>query len=188
MKFYSGFSLKNEDCFFDLFIDKSDYSVSGFSYGAIRAFEYVNECMACGKRVDRLQLFSPAFFQNKSESFKKLQLRSFVKNRQKYMGSFINSCFFPHAMLDVEMIDGTLEELEELLYYEWSLSELKNICAKGVRIEVYLGGKDNIIDAKNAKEFFKEVATITYIKDANHFLWSHGFNHAKSYSEVNQYD
>ena len=173
MKFYSGFSLKNDEHFFDTFIDISDYTACGFSYGAIKAFEYVKKQLACGNRVDKLQLFSPAFFQDKPASFKKLQLRAFSKDYESYIQTFIKSCFSPHAQIDVKSVGGTLEELEELLYYEWSLSELQTICNKGVNIEVYLGGKDNIIDAKNAKEFFKEVATVTYIKDANHFLWSH---------------
>jgi hypothetical protein len=41
---------------------------------------------------------------------------------------------------------------------------------RGINIEVYLGGEDKIIDVTGAREFFLEVATVTYIKDANHFL------------------
>ena len=37
-------------------------------------------------------------------------------------------------------------------------------------IEVYLGAEDKIVEAKEVKEFFIEVATVTYIKNANHFL------------------
>jgi len=171
MKFYSGFSLKDESCFFEAFLNDSDYTACGFSYGAIKAFEYVKNQLACGKRVDTLQLFSPAFFHNKSDSFKKLQLRAFSKNPTNYLNTFLTSCFFPHANIDVQRVDGNLEELEELLYYEWSISELKKMCNKGVKIEVYLGGKDKIIDAQSAREFFKEIATVVYIKDANHFLY-----------------
>jgi len=170
MKFYSGFSLKNEEYFFKSFIKSSNYTACGFSYGAIKAFEFVKKQLACGKRIDTLQLFSPAFFQSKSDSFKKLQLRSFSKNPHNYLNTFINSCFFPHAKMDVKRVDGSLDELEELLYYEWSILELIDICNKGVKIEVYLGAEDKIIDAQSVKEFFKEVATLTYIKNANHFL------------------
>jgi len=170
MKFYSGFSLKNEEFFFDGFINTSSYTACGFSYGAIKAFEYIKEQLACGNRVDTLQLFSPAFFQSKSSSFKKLQLRAFGKNPTNYLNTFISSCFSPHAKVDVDRVDGSLEELEELLYYQWSIPQLQDICDKGVKIEVYLGGEDKIIDQQSAREFFKEVATLTYIKDANHFL------------------
>ena len=41
MIFKSGFSLKNEQTLFDEYINSSDYSVCGFSYGAIKAFKYV---------------------------------------------------------------------------------------------------------------------------------------------------
>ena len=170
MKFYSGFSLKNDEYFFESFINTSNYTACGFSYGAIKAFEYVKEQLACAKRVDTLQLFSPAFFQSKSGSFKKLQLRAFGKNPTNYLDTFISSCFFPHAKMDVKRVDGSLGELEELLYYEWSIPQLQEICDKGVKIEVYLGGEDKIIDAQSAKKFFKEVATVIYIKNANHFL------------------
>ena len=63
-----------------------------------------------------------------------------------------------------------LEELEELLYHEWKKEELFQLREAGVTIEVYLGANDQIIEADIAKEFFQEVATVTYIKDGNHFL------------------
>ena len=170
MRFFSGFSLKNEECFFEEFINFSKYSVSGFSYGSIKAFRYVKERLEYKKRVDMLQLFSPVFFQSRSESFKKLQLRSFEKNRQNYLNRFMTSCFFPYKQMDIEMTQSTLDELEELLYYGWSVPELQSLSERGVKIEVYLGEEDKIIDVDGAREFFKDVATVTYIKDANHFL------------------
>ena len=170
MRFFSGFSLKNEKYLFDKYISKSDYTVCGFSYGAIKAFEYVNEQLNLGKRVDRLQLFSPAFFQSKDEKFKRVQLISFKKNKNAYMEQFVLACFFPYNKKIVESKDTTINELKELLYYEWPLADLKKIEGSGVKIEVYLGGEDKIIDVKAAKEFFLNVATVTYIKSANHFL------------------
>ena len=38
MQFNSGFSLKNEDYLFEEYINQSKYSISGFSYGAIKDF------------------------------------------------------------------------------------------------------------------------------------------------------
>jgi hypothetical protein len=64
----------------------------------------------------------------------------------------------------------SIEDLQDLLYYEWNLQDLSYLAKKGVKIEVYLGGEDKIIDAESAKEFFLQVATVTYIKEANHFL------------------
>ncbi|QOP45589.1 pimelyl-ACP methyl ester esterase BioV [Sulfurimonas paralvinellae] len=170
MRFFSGFSLQNEQHFFTPFIKESDYSVCGFSYGAIKAFEYVQKALREGKRVDTLQLFSPAFFQSKDEKFKRLQLMAYRKNEDAYLAQFINACFLPYERQDVARSVTVIEELEELLNYEWNFESLRELCRSGVAIEVYLGGKDQIVDADAAKEFFLDVATVTYIKDGNHFL------------------
>ncbi len=170
MKFYSGFSLKNESYLFDEYTSKSEYTACGFSYGAIKAFKYTQKQLACGKRIDTLQLFSPAFFQTKDVKFKRLQLMSYKKNEDAYLRQFIESCFFPHAKKIVEHTNTKAEELEELLAYEWDLKELEELVHKGVKIEVYLGSEDKIIDVEQARELFLKVATVTYIKNANHFL------------------
>jgi hypothetical protein len=170
MQFFSGFSLKNESYLFQEYLNKSDYSVAGFSYGAIKAFNYVNEQLASGKRVDTLQLISPAFFQRKAQKFKKLQLLAYTKNELAYMNQFMNSCFEPYEKKIVEHIQTTKEELEELLNYEWDFEALQKLVDKGVKLEVYLAQEDKVIDVRGAKEFFLQVSTLTYIKDANHFL------------------
>ncbi len=170
MQFFSGFSLKNEVNFFDTYMYKNDFTVSGFSYGAIKAFEYTCKQIEQGKRVDTLQLFSPAFFQSKDEKFKRLQLMAYRKNEEIYLEQFMNACFLPYERKNVQRSVTVLEELNELLQYEWNMPELLALSEKGVKVEVYLGGKDQIVDAKAAKEFFLDVATVTYIKEANHFL------------------
>lgn len=170
MKFYSGFSLKNEQYYFKEYINSSEYTVCGFSYGAIKALRYAQEMLSQKKRVDRLQLFSPAFFQTKDEKFKKLQLLGYRKNQDSYLREFIVSCFSPYEKKIVEHSKSSIEELEELLRYEWDIDKLKELVRKGLKIEVYLGGEDRVIDVQRAREFFLEVATVTYIKEANHFL------------------
>ncbi len=170
MKFFSGFSLKNDEDFFKEYIDYSEYNVCGFSYGSILAFEYVKEQLLKGKRIDRLQLFSPAFFQTKSSKFKRLQTTAFNKNRKIYLKSFIKSCFLPYVEKDIQLSSSSSKELENLINFEWSIDELLQLENKGVNIEVYLGGEDNIVDSKEAREFFIYVSTVTYIKQANHFL------------------
>lgn len=170
MRFYSGFSLKNEQHFFDAYINPSDYTVCGFSYGAIKAFRYVKEQLELQKRVDTLELFSPAFFHTKDDKFKKVQLMAYRKSKDIYLKEFIKSCFFPYIQRDIEQEENSIEELEELLYFTWNIKDLKTLAKKGVKIEVYLGGEDKIIDVEAAREFFLEVATVTYIKNANHFL------------------
>lgn len=170
MKFYSGFSLKNDKHFFKDYIKESEYCVGGFSYGAIKAFEHVKKQLENRNRVDTLQLFSPAFFQTKSSKFKRLQTLAYSKNKDAYLMQFIDGCFKPYLKRAIEHTDNSADELEELLTYEWILSDLLALVDKGVAIEVYLGGEDNIIDAKSARGFFLDVSTVTYIKKANHFL------------------
>jgi len=170
MTFYSGFSLQNEEYLFEKFINKSEYTVCGFSYGAIKAFKHVKEKLEQGSRVDTLQLFSPAFFQTKNDKFKRLQMLAHSKNRVEYMRQFIDSCFAPYEKKIVEFKKSTKDELNELLSYEWNTKELEELINKGLHVEVYLGSEDKIIDVKGAREFFLEVSTVTYIKNANHFL------------------
>ena len=170
MHFFSGFSLQSEQDFFAPYIEDGHYTVCGFSYGAIKAFEYAQKSLQEGKRVERLQLFSPAFFQSKDEKFKRLQLMAYRKNEDAYLSQFINACFLPYERREVSRSITVIEELEELLNYEWNRDALKELQRQGIVIEVYLGGKDQIVDADAAKKFFLDVATVTYIKDANHFL------------------
>ena len=170
MQFFSGFSLVDEEYLFDEYLNKSAYTVCGFSYGAIKALKYTNEQLELGNRVDRLQLFSPAFFQTKSTKFKKLQLMGYKKDKINYMKSFLSLCFEPYEKKVIQNYETKYSELEELLNYEWELEDFKYLIDKGLHVEVYLGGEDKIIDADAAKEFFLEVSTVTYIKKANHFL------------------
>ena len=170
MQFYSGFSLKNEVHFFDTFIKRSDYTIAGFSYGAIAALNAALNAVESSQRIDTLQLFSPAFFQTKNEKFKRLQTMAYKKSESTYMKQFISSCFSPYQVKDISHKETSIKELQELLYYEWSLDDLKKVESSGVKIEVYLGGEDKIIDSMSAKEFFLENTTVTYIKNANHFL------------------
>jgi len=170
MKFFSGFSLQNENYLFDKYIKKGAYTVGGFSYGAIKAFQYVKDELEKGKRIDTLELFSPAFFQTKDTKFKRLQLMAYKKNEMLYLNQFINKCFDPYEKKIVEHTATTVDQLDELLNYQWSLDSLEEIKRLGVEIEVYVGEKDAIVDAEATREFFKEVATLTYLKNANHFL------------------
>ena len=170
MKFYSGFSLKDEEYLFSDYLSQTEYSVCGFSYGAIKALKEVKERVQKGKRVDTLTLLSPAFFQTKPVKFKKLQLMGYKKSKEAYMREFISLCFLPYQKKIVGSCETSAEELDELLNYEWSIEDFMLLSDKGVKVEVYLGSEDKIIDVVRAKEFFLQVSTVTYIKNANHFL------------------
>ena len=45
-----------------------------------------------------------------------------------------------------------------------------NFYIRRIKIEVFLGQNDKIIDSLAAKDFFKEFATVYYFKDKGHLL------------------
>jgi len=165
--YFSGFALTNDKHFFEEFIKEGEYSVAGFSYGAIKAIEYA---LTCKDRIDKIYLFSPAFFQDKSIGFKKLQLRACTKNPQSYLKTFLTNCFLPSQPLHVDTIEPLVENLDELLEYVYTAEKLQLLVDRGIEIEVYIGGADHIVDALHVKEFFIPYATTYFIKEANHFL------------------
>lgn len=167
MTFYSGFSLTGDQRFFESHLRHSDYTVAGFSYGAIKAARHAANSTS---RIDTLQLFSPAFFQTAKSSFKRLQLTSFTADSKNYSEQFIRRCFAPCEVQPLDLTMGTMDELEELLNFVWDDLLLEKILEKGIRIEVYLGMKDHIIDADAARSFFLRYATVTSMPQANHFL------------------
>lgn len=167
MRFYSGFALTNDQIFFENYLKHSAYTVAGFSYGAIKAAQYSAES---SERIDTLQLFSPAFFQTKKESFKRLQMGGYLKDPIHYLENFVTSCFAPYPVEPISLGNNDAESLKELLYFEWTHELMETIRSKGTAIEVYLGLEDQVIDVAGAREFFLPFATVTSIKRANHFL------------------
>lgn len=170
VNFFSGFSLCSDVELFEAYLKRGAYSVSGFSLGAVRAFEYVKNS---NDRIDTLQLFSPAFFQERDEKFKRLQMISYQKNSQSYEKLFLKNIAYPstHDMTRYFKKDS-LESLQKLLEFRWETSELTALKERGIHIEVYLGGEDKIIDSKKAYDFFKEYATVYFIKEGGHILWT----------------
>ncbi|MEA3523877.1 MAG: pimelyl-ACP methyl ester esterase BioV [Campylobacterota bacterium] len=167
MKFYSGFSLREDKTFFTPYLKESQYSIAGFSYGAIAALLHVSQSSS---RIDTLQLFSPAFFQNKPEKFKRLQMMAYQRNSELYLKNFMKTCFKPYVLKKTLHVETSADELHELLHFQWPVDILQDIVDRGIVIEVYLGEKDAVIDADAAKSFFLPFSTTYYIKNANHFL------------------
>jgi pimeloyl-ACP methyl ester carboxylesterase len=171
MIFFSGFSLQDEEeLFFDYLKDLKDnpYVVVGFSYGAIKALEFTANS---SERIDRLILISPAWFCNRSRAFIRTQLLYFRKDAERYTQTFLKNIAYP-ANIDLSkyVAPSTLSDLEKLLTYSWP-SELFNICKKrDIVIETYLGGKDKIIDAYEAHEFFRQYSESYLFKDVGHIL------------------
>ena len=166
--YFSGFSLENEEKLFKEYIIKNDFTISGFSYGAIKAFE---EVLNSNQRVDKLQLFSPAFFQTKDKKYKRMQLMFFKKDANTYCNNFLENITYP-STLDCNKYFklGTYEELDELLNYEWMDEKLSALIKEGTKIEVFLGSEDKILESLKAKDFFTKYATVYYIKDVGHIL------------------
>lgn len=168
MMFFSGFCLQNEEALFEPYLIQSDFTVAGFSYGAIKAFEYA---FTCKERIDTLQLFSPAFFEDHDAKFKKLQTLSFTKNSEVYTQNFMQNCTYPSTFNVAPFFQkGSIEELHELLHYTWDKTRLRSLHERGVNIEVYVGECDTIIHALHVKDFFVECATVYYLKRVGHIL------------------
>lgn len=168
MVYFNGFSLQGEEKFFSELTVQSDLVVAGFSYGAQQAFEYVYKTT---KRVDRLILLSPAFFQNQKPSFARTQLRYFQNGQEAYVEQFLKNVAAPSSVdLSKHLNIGTKEELEALLTYTWDAEKIKEVTERGTVIEVFLGSEDKIINAEAAFDFFGDITVTYYIKGAGHLL------------------
>jgi len=168
LKYFNGFSLEGEEQFFKPWLIESDYAVAGFSYGAQLALEYA---LQSSRRIDRLLLFSPAFFQNRKASFMRAQLRYFDAGREAYVAQFLKNVVFPSNIdLKLHLDTGSKAELEVLLSYRWDAEKLKILQTRGTVVEVFLGAKDKIIDAKAARDFFVPLTTTYWFKEAGHLL------------------
>ncbi|OQX50037.1 MAG: hypothetical protein B5M46_02145 [Epsilonproteobacteria bacterium 4484_20] len=170
MRYFNGFSLSGEELFFRDCLPESEFCVAGFSYGAQKAVEYVH---ATQRRVDRLILLSPAFFQTERPGFVRTQLRYFEAGKEAYVRQFLENVSYPsRTELAPFLQTGSKEELEALLTYTWDVEKMKEVIKRGTAIEVFLGGEDKIIDSAAAAAFFEKYVTTYLIKDAGHLLLS----------------
>lgn len=169
MKFlyFNGFCLENESELFEEYKIENDFTVNGFSYGAIKAVKYVLEN---DTRVDKLQLFSPAYFNDKSTKYKRMQLIYFNKDEKTYCDNFLNNSGFDEQQKSKYFTQGTALELEELLNYQWDEDKMQSLVNRGIKIEVYLGSDDKIVDSQKALEFFRKFGEVYFIKEKGHIL------------------
>jgi hypothetical protein len=164
--YFSGFSLINEKELFADYIIENDFTISGFSYGAQKAFEYV---LNTNNRIDLLQLFSPSYFNDKDIKYKRMQLIYFKKDALKYCNNFLENCGLAYEKNKYFKI-GIYEELIDLLNYKWDKKKFQKIIDKNINIEIYLGKEDKIVDTTKAVEFFKEFGEVYYMEDKEHIL------------------
>jgi len=168
MRYFNGFSLQSEAHFFSDYLIDSEYAVAGFSYGAQKALEYAYHTQA---RIDRLILISPAFFQNHKKSFVKTQLRYFKADEESYKKEFLKNVAYPSSVkLDDYVVDGRYEELEALLTYVWEEEKIENLLKRGIKIEVFMGDSDKIVDAQKSFEFFSALVPVYLLKAKGHLL------------------
>ena len=168
MKYFNGFALQGEEKFFESYLIESDFCVAGFSYGAQKAFEYA---YGADRRIDRLLLLSPAFFQHHKTSFIRTQLRYFKSDQQVYIQQFIKNVAYPSSIdLEPYLDIARYEELKSLLTYIWDREKIIALQNRGVTIEVFIGGKDKIVDDQKSFEFFSEISTTYYFKEQGHLL------------------
>jgi len=167
MKYFSGFCLCEERELFKYYLENKDFVVAGFSKGAQDAVEYV---LNTTNRIDKLQLISPAFF-DYNEKIINLNIAAFKKDKNRYIKNFLTKAGISEWRIEnreFKICDCSVEDLEKLLRFDWrKIEKIKNI-----KIEVFLGENDKIINIKKAYEFFTKFADVYFIKKANHFLRS----------------
>ena len=168
LRYFNGFSLRGEERLFSPYLIESELCVAGFSYGAQQALEYV---LHTKERVDRLILLSPAFFQTQKPSFIRALLRYFDAGKDAYVSQFLQNVVYPSSVdLSAYLRIGKKSELEALLGYVWEAEKIRAVQERGTVIEVFLGGRDRIIDAAAAHDFFAPLCVTYYIKEAGHLL------------------
>jgi len=168
MIYFNGFALKGEEKFFKEQLVENDFTVAGFSYGAQKAFEYVYNS---NKRIDRLILLSPAFFQNHKKSFIRTQLRYYKADKDSYTEEFLKNVTYPSKINLYDYLDvNRYEELEELLSYVWDKEKILELIERGVTIEVFMGKDDKIVNTEKSYEFFSKLTTVYLFKNRGHLL------------------
>lgn len=168
--FFSGFCLENEKELFSEYLEENDFTISAFSYGCVKLIKAFQNGEFEDKRVDKIQFFSPSFFNDKDKKYVRLQMMFFKKDSNEYSNNFLKNCGFEDSQKKNYFKLGTGKELQELLEYKWDEKLLENIISKGIKIEVFLGGDDKIIDSQKALEFFKPLCEVYFIKDKQHIL------------------
>lgn len=170
MRYFGGFGFSDDMALFDEIIKSYnlglDYNILGFSYGAQKALSYALESK---DRVEHLILFSPAFFNDKNEDFKRGQILAFKKNQKLYMRAFLNNIGFSTS-LESYLKAPAIDELESLLNYRFDEDSMLKMVEKGIKLSVFLGGRDRIIDVESAASFFSKYGVVYLFKEANHLL------------------
>lgn len=165
--FYSGFCLDGEEELFHEFLPQyGDSFVSGFSYGSIAALQKA----LSDSSTNRLILLSPAYYAHKSEAFKEAQLTAFLADSALYRLKLLKKSGLSVEDGEKYAKEGTVEELKELLYFDWNRSAFDTLTQRDVKIEVFIGENDRVVEPDASASFFEEFATVYRLKNKNHIL------------------
>lgn len=169
--FFNGFALKNENLLLNDYLSINNFSVNGFSKGAQDAFEYT---LKNKNRIDNLHLISPAFFQNKSRKFKENQINIFLKNSKNYLNYFSKNITYNSHNINLSNLiyyhNNLEKDLKSLLEYVWDEEKILFLIKKKIKIQVFIGEKDKIIDSQKSFDFFSKLTTTYLIKNVGHLL------------------
>jgi len=164
--FYSGFCLHGEERLFDSYLPAFGDFMAGFSYGSIDATKRAIE----DKSVKSLILLSPAYYSHKDEEFKKAQLCAFEADPALYKLKLLKKSGLKEEEGELYGRDGTADELKDLLFFDWSSVGLSELADRGVRIEVFIGSNDRVVEPEASAEFFGQFAKIYMLENKNHIL------------------
>ena len=164
--FFSGFGFNGEKIIFDRYIKDGCFNVSGFSLGAIDAFEYAFKNL---HKVRKVQLISPAFFQDKDDIFKQKQLEMYDKNKEIYLKKFYKNISSKFDFTPFKCSTNR-SDLYKLLYYTWEDDKMNRLKDNSIEIEVFIGLDDKIVDPKATSKYFGRYATVYELKKVGHAL------------------
>jgi len=169
--FFSGFGFCCEKALFREYLEEGEFVVAGFSYGAQKALKEVLSRLEEGRRVERLQLLSPAYFDHLPKALKVREIENFMRNPDLYMRLFYRKAAYPYTG-DVAPFTRRpeLSQLKELLFFQWKGEELERLREAGVVLEVYIGSLDKIVPPQRVAEFFKAYGTLYQIEGVGHLL------------------
>jgi hypothetical protein len=166
LQFFSGFCLNGEERLFDEFLPGHGSFVAGFSYGAIAALKHA----LAHENTKRLLLLSPAYYTHKDEEFRRAQLDAFDTDTALYRLKLLKKSGLSLEEGDRYGVDGSKEQLEELLYFDWASAGLDTLVERGVKIEVFIGAADRVVEPVPSAEFFKKFGALYYLENKNHVL------------------
>lgn len=164
--FYSGFCLDGEEGLFDEYLPAFGDFVAGFSYGSIKAVRYALQ----NDSVKSLLLLSPAYYTHKDNEFIEAQLAAFEADPALYKLKLLKKSGLKEEEGERYGKEGAIEELKELLYFDWRTAGLDVLKERGVKIEVFIGGGDRVVEPLPSQKFFEKYAKVHWLENKNHVL------------------